>query len=492
MSRPLRILSALGLALVWGWTPLAALDVINVPADKPTIQSAIASAQNGDLILVAPGTYNEQIDYLGKAVSVIGTGGAAVTTIDASGLLGWNDIPYDAIVRFINGEGPGSVLQGFTLTGHNDPTSQSAPVWSTGTPTLVGCTITGNTGWQTGGFFGGGTLSGCVIDNNFSNQEGGGVSGDTQLFDCIISNNRSGSYNGGGLHTDGGMMAVRCTIIDNSSAGDAHSGGGVDGPAVLIDCLIARNMADEFAGQNMYGASAVDGAALISGCTIVENVFIGNGGYVVKDIGTIVDSIIWNNTQVLGEIDDNLADYSLVEGGATGIGNLNQDPLFVDPSQDDFSLQRSSPCLDAGDPNSPPDPDGTRRDMGAFFIPQFQASWAFRYGTGFSQDYLPSTDPEIGSNFQATLTGSLTTTTTTIVAYALPSSPVSTPFGELLVDPTSTFMGSDTVLAILGTGTHAIAIPNDPNLIGTTAATQGVLLGGGVVLTNAIDLVLGL
>ena len=49
-------------------------------------------------------------------------------------------------------------------------------------------------------------------------------------------------------------------------------------------------------------------------------------------------------------------------------GNIDQDPLFLNPDEDDFHLTENSPCIDTGDPHYPPDPDGTRADMGAFYF----------------------------------------------------------------------------------------------------------------------------
>ncbi len=55
---------------------------IHVPADYTTIQGAIDAAVDGDLVLVAPRTYVENIDFLGKEITLQSAGGADVTIID--------------------------------------------------------------------------------------------------------------------------------------------------------------------------------------------------------------------------------------------------------------------------------------------------------------------------------------------------------------------------------------------------------------------------
>ena len=72
-------------ALAWiGAAGTAAGDIINVPGDFPGIQGAINVAANfGDEIVVAPGTYVEQINFLGKKVKIRSSDGPLVTIIDA-------------------------------------------------------------------------------------------------------------------------------------------------------------------------------------------------------------------------------------------------------------------------------------------------------------------------------------------------------------------------------------------------------------------------
>ena len=62
--------------------------------------------------------------------------------------------------------------------------------------------------------------------------------------------------------------------------------------------------------------------------------------------------------------------YSCISQDMPGIGNINDTPMFVNSTIDDYHLQFGSPCIDAGDPASPPDPDGTRADMGALYYDQ--------------------------------------------------------------------------------------------------------------------------
>ncbi|MDH4158497.1 MAG: right-handed parallel beta-helix repeat-containing protein, partial [candidate division Zixibacteria bacterium] len=83
--------------------------IINVPADQPSIQAGINAANEGDIVLVAPGTYQESLDFTGKMITVKSAEGPQTTVITG-------DSSTDLVV-FDEGETPGSRLEGFKLQG---------------------------------------------------------------------------------------------------------------------------------------------------------------------------------------------------------------------------------------------------------------------------------------------------------------------------------------------------------------------------------------
>lgn len=84
--------------------------------------------------------------------------------------------------------------------------------------------------------------------------------------------------------------------------------------------------------------------------------------------GAVKDCIAWSNTTNYDGFAAGELSYSNGSAAHAGSdGNINTDPLFLDPSNGDFELDLFSPCVNTGDPNSPDDPDLTRADMGAYF-----------------------------------------------------------------------------------------------------------------------------
>ena len=76
----------------------AAQNTIHVPGDQYTIQDAINAANSGDTILVAPGTYSANLDFLGKAITITSSGGAQNTILDGD--------TKGPVVQFVTGETP--------------------------------------------------------------------------------------------------------------------------------------------------------------------------------------------------------------------------------------------------------------------------------------------------------------------------------------------------------------------------------------------------
>jgi len=90
-------------------------NVIRVPQDYPTIQSAIKAAVAGDTVLVSPGIYHENIDFVGKDIVL---GSLFLTTGDKEYLQTTViDPDSGSAVIFVNYETRNALLCGFTITG---------------------------------------------------------------------------------------------------------------------------------------------------------------------------------------------------------------------------------------------------------------------------------------------------------------------------------------------------------------------------------------
>jgi len=224
-----------------------------------------------------------------------------------------------------------------------------------------------------------GVIEGNQIMENEAN-EGGGLnfyaSGNYTVSGNIIRGNVSRF--GAGMCVGCGAWAeetasLRSTVFIIGNWIIENDGGGIftyHSPKIYGN-IIARNTARDGAGIVCQNSSPV-----IQKSTIVENeaeYAQGVGGIFCTDSSSplVKNSIIWNNTpkQVSPRIPDTAIRYSDIQGGWVGVGNIDEDPMFVLPDRKDYRLLWGSPCIDTGHPDYF-DPDGTRIDMGAYFFDQ--------------------------------------------------------------------------------------------------------------------------
>ena len=334
-----------------------------------SIQVAINAAVDLDAIEVAAGSYSESLDFIGKNVIVVGIAGAGVTSIDG-GLVG-------DVVTFANGESPTARIEGFTITnglrgvvcdGSSHPTIEGNVIMgnmgagvvcaNSSHPTINSNEIVGNTSPSSGGGIVCGNGSHPLIQNNL-------ISGNTSLLDWAWAG-------GGGIWLSASSPTIRGNNITDNTA--VSVGGGIYcyfGSAPLIEWnLIANNSATS--GLTGRGGGI---ACRLAGSTptIKNNTIHGNSaavmaGGVLNEVSStpVINCILWGNfpSQIDGGSSASVS-YSDVQGGWFGTGNINADPFFVDAPGGDFRLQDGSPCIDAGDPNSDPDCDGSSVDIGA-------------------------------------------------------------------------------------------------------------------------------
>jgi hypothetical protein len=310
----------LAFALAVGMTGTLFARTINVPDDYETIQAGIDAAEDGDTVLVAAGTYrgegNRDLNMLGKPITLLGDGGANRCEIDLE------NTAHRGFQFVDHHESRESVIEGFTIK-NGSLVDFPARGDRKGGAIYMGHSVSP-------------TIRKCIIRNNYARTAGGGLYIGPDCFpkidNCVIIQNSCRDYEegiGGAIAVTGSEARVEidnCTIAANRSfLGDGLSlsgdGQGPNGNVILHNTIIKGLNSDIYIGEGQNGAEGVDDLT-ISFCNLN------------------------NNRQ--------------------GQGNIDSDPQFIDPDNGDFHLRRGSPCVNAGDPESPEDTDGTRADMGAY------------------------------------------------------------------------------------------------------------------------------
>jgi len=188
-------------------------------------------------------------------------------------------------------------------------------------------------------------LTGCVIAGG--DDDGLDTLGsDVTVEHCIIRDWINPSEDAKGISGFHGEITVRRSTIVNCFVGVSAKSSGPHARVNLLNSTvtgITRGIA----------ASYKDNATVGNILFQVTNSIVRSPDAVYTDFGTTNFNI----------------GYCNLSESWPGIGNFTTDPLFVD-SITNFHLQAASPCLDAGDPTSPLDVDGTRADVGAYAFQQ--------------------------------------------------------------------------------------------------------------------------
>ncbi|MHC4397372.1 MAG: right-handed parallel beta-helix repeat-containing protein, partial [Planctomycetota bacterium] len=215
------------------------------------------------------------------------------------------------------------------------------------------------------------TITDCAFSNNSAAYSGGGIrnfNSDSNISNCVLSNNSAASWGGGICNMGSYPIIINCAILNNSAT---YSGGGIfnySSIPTITKCAISNNTANRGGGI----CNATSSISNIKNCTINNNSATSSGGgvYAPSNTITIDNCIIWGNqpSQIVASA---TVRYSDVQGGYTGVGNINEDPCFVG----DYHLSAYSQCIDAGDPDYISGPNETdidgdprvvgRLDMGA-------------------------------------------------------------------------------------------------------------------------------
>ncbi len=363
----------------------ASAATIRVPQDQPTIQAGINAASNGDIVLVAAGTYtgtgNKNLDFGGKSIALGGENGAPVTIIDCQG--------SGRGLLFDSGETAQASVNGFTIRNGVAPgtfpnNSGGGIYCNGGSPTIAGCVIENNSaGWGGGGIHCN-NASPVILDNIIQNNTAGYaggigvVAGNPQIIGNTIVSNQGARFDGGGVYLRNSTSAE---LDGNTIAGNFcnWNGGGVfligSSPLITNNVILDNQAGDD--GGGIYCQN-------FSSPRIVNNTIAGNGattgGAIAARLAcfpTVANSILWDNspneitTQAFSAV---AATFCDIQGGFAGQGNINADPLFV--TAGDYHLDNISPCIGAGsvvadmpgvdiDGDARPNPPGSNPDIGA-------------------------------------------------------------------------------------------------------------------------------
>lgn len=234
------------------------------------------------------------------------------------------------------------------------------------------------------------TISGSSITDNFIGLSDGGESNGNifeydrgaglynksdelvTITNCIISGNHANAHQGagGGIYIDQAARSTtisHCLFNNNWLSVVGYGGAGIyaQNQVNIVNCTFYANNCSQFA------VPAID--LRTDAFNFINNVVAHNG----RGIRFYHSSYInMGHNDILDECTDVPAGFGVLDtvnynGDSSDVYfNIFKDPMFVDTANCDLHLQASSPCIDAGDPASPMDPDSTITDIGCYYFGQ--------------------------------------------------------------------------------------------------------------------------
>ena len=216
-------------------------------------------------------------------------------------------------------------------------------------------------------------IANSAIRKNTASVWGGGLfcsAATLTLRDCLISGNAS--VGGGGLDGRWGVWLTmeRCVVEENASMrpGADGPGGGLllqGGEQWITNCTFSGNFAAQ--GGAVYGGNSMHLLnSIVADHPLGRGLYFTSGGADVRygcfarnaggDFGGL------NLPYMLGQV----MRVNANRDSCDSYFNIYLDPAFDDSAEVRYSLMAASPCIDAGNPATLPDPDGTIADMGAY------------------------------------------------------------------------------------------------------------------------------
>ncbi|MHC4128726.1 MAG: right-handed parallel beta-helix repeat-containing protein [Planctomycetota bacterium] len=290
-----------------------------------------------------------------------------------------------------------------TFIGNTSVNAGAIDIDNPGLATVSDCTFTGNSATGSAGAISGdANVIRCTFERNIAGTHSGAIkAGEGSIIDCVFTDNSAQTTGGAMAISRDEPLVVGCVFSGNSAnrggAVDIDPGSGSGDMPTFINCSFVGNSAITdggalysyrantfpaltnclFSGNSCGGNGGAihndTSSPTLVNCTVAGNTAGGNGGGMYSYVQTppvVGNSIFWANTDSAGSVessqvfDDNgstTVNYSCIQGltgGLGGLGNISDDPLFVDADgpddvtgtgDDDLRLLSGSPCTDAAE-----------------------------------------------------------------------------------------------------------------------------------------------